>query len=288
MVNFWFTDQILPDSNAKLRNLLINIQRKKPTLEMREQVINEIPPSGLFLRASRIDPNTGRLRNVTIYDMAATDGRRIIYADSGVMGFSSDATDLTLRLFDGSIHAFKATEPNLMQVTDFSVNNILVKDVSNRLDLESSDGVRGDREMSTCEMMDVVREADYETQLSNQRRATDCRKTFGADGAGPPPPLPPDPRPGQGYCPRIPASREAGSSLRRLGQIRLHNVAAPVDNMAPKPGSDRPPGHIAEDRISAAGASGFHSATANPADSVGRNIGRAGRRSHFVASSRPV
>ena len=43
-VNFWFTDQVLPDSNAKLRNLLINIQRKKPTLELREQVINEIPP----------------------------------------------------------------------------------------------------------------------------------------------------------------------------------------------------------------------------------------------------
>ena len=42
--NFWFTDQVLPESNARLRNLLINIQRKKPTLELREQVINEIPP----------------------------------------------------------------------------------------------------------------------------------------------------------------------------------------------------------------------------------------------------
>src|SRR5512143_618874 len=79
-VNFWFTDQVLPDSNAKLRNLLINIQRKKPTLELREQVINEIPPSGMFLRASRIDATSGRLRSVTIYDMAGTDTRRIIYA----------------------------------------------------------------------------------------------------------------------------------------------------------------------------------------------------------------
>ncbi|HSR89992.1 MAG TPA: LptF/LptG family permease [Gemmatimonadales bacterium] len=241
MVNFWFTDQILPDSNAKLRNLLINIQRKKPTLEMREQVINEIPPSGLFLRASRIDPNTGRLRNVTIYDMAATDGRRIIYADSGVMGFSSDATDLTLRLFDGSIHAFKATEPNLMQVTDFSVNNILVKDVSNRLDLESSDGVRGDREMSTCEMMDVVWEADYETQLSNQRRATALQKDLRAlMGLEPPPPLtaPPAPRP-KGYC-RV--FRRVGGWLKSetVGKDSSTQVAAPVDNMAPKPGSDRP------------------------------------------------
>lgn len=169
-LNFWFTDQVLPDSNAKLRNLLINIQRKKPTLEMREQVINEIPPSGMFLRASRIDPNTGRLRSVTIYDMSTTDNRRVIYADSGAMGFTDQGTDLQLRLYDGAIHAFKQSDPGLMQVTDFRTNTILVKEVSNRLDLEANDGVRGDREMGTCEMMEVVRGAQYEVRLADHRR----------------------------------------------------------------------------------------------------------------------
>ena len=182
-VNFWFTDQILPDSNARLRNLLINIQRKKPTLEMREQVINEIPPSGLFLRASRIDANSGRLRSVTIYDMGATDSRRIIYADSGQMGFISQGTDLQMRLFHGSVHAFKQTDPALMQVTNFTTNVILVRDVSNRLDLEANDGVRGDREMGTCEMMDVVHGAEYEVaQAEARRRATvdrDLRSLLG-------------------------------------------------------------------------------------------------------------
>lgn len=168
--NFWFTDQVLPKSNARLRNLLINISRKKPTLELREQVINEIPPSGLFLRASRIDASSGRLRSVTIYDMAGTDNRRIIYADSGVMGFANEGQDLQLRLFDGAVHAFKQSDPTMLQVTDFRINTILVKDVSNRLDLESSDGVRGDREMSTCEMMETVRGAEYEIGLAQERR----------------------------------------------------------------------------------------------------------------------
>lgn len=168
--NFWFTDQVLPRSNARLRNLLINISRKKPTLELREQVINEIPPSGLFLRASRIDANSGRLRSVTIYDMAGTDNRRIIYADSGVMAFANDGADLQFRLFDGAIHAFKQSDPTLLQVTDFRVNTILVKEVSNRLDLEASDGVRGDREMSTCEMMETVRGAEFEIAQAQERR----------------------------------------------------------------------------------------------------------------------
>jgi lipopolysaccharide export system permease protein len=169
-VNFWFTDQILPNSNARLRNLLINIQRKKPTLELREQVINEIPPSGLFLRASRIDANNGRLRSVTIYDMGAVDSRRIIYADSGQMGFTDEGTNLQMRLYHGSVHAFKQNDPTLFQVTNFTSNVILVRDVSNRLDLEANDGVRGDREMGTCEMMGVVLGAEREVRLAEQRR----------------------------------------------------------------------------------------------------------------------
>ena len=53
--NFAFVDQVLPRTNARLRGLLIDIGRKKPTLELREQVINEVPPSQYFLRAGRID-----------------------------------------------------------------------------------------------------------------------------------------------------------------------------------------------------------------------------------------
>src|SRR5918999_4110930 len=69
--NLAFVDQVLPRSNARLRALLIDIGRKKPTFELREQVINEVPPSQYFLRAGRIDGATGRLRDVTIYDVGS-------------------------------------------------------------------------------------------------------------------------------------------------------------------------------------------------------------------------
>lgn len=201
-INFWFTDQVLPDSNSRLRNLLVNIQRKKPTLEMREQVINEIPPSGLFLRASRIDPNTGRLRSVTIYDMAGTESRRVIYADSGIMGFTDQGTDLQLRLFDGAIHAFKQSDPALMQITDFTTNIILVKEVSNRLDLEANDGARGDREMGTCEMMVTVRESEQEGRAARIRRDGTLERDLNALLRLPPPPIaaPPPREPLPAYC----------------------------------------------------------------------------------------
>ncbi|MGH7703416.1 MAG: LptF/LptG family permease [Gemmatimonadales bacterium] len=175
-INFAFTDQVLPRTNARLRNLLINIQRKKPTFELREQVINEIPPSGLFLRASRVEATSGRLRNVTIYDLAAEKGRRIIYADSGRMAFVPGQTDLSLHLFDGSIHEFKADQPELLQLTYFTSNQIRVKDVSNQLELTMSDNVRGDREMSTCEMLEIVQAAGLEADLADRQRTALVRR----------------------------------------------------------------------------------------------------------------
>ncbi len=249
-LNFWFTDQVLPDSNAKLRNLLINIQRKKPTLEMREQVINEIPPSGMFLRASRIDPNTGRLRSVTIYDMSGTDNRRVIYADSGAMGFTDQGTDLQLRLYDGAIHAFKQSDPGLMQVTDFRTNTILVKEVSNRLDLEANDGVRGDREMGTCEMMEVVRGAQYEIRQAEHRRrvaaSRDLRTLLGLPAATPParPAAPAQPA----YCVAFAAlAHRLGTAPADSGaQLRLENDFAGYPDAVSAQGPPRlEPGHPA-------------------------------------------
>jgi lipopolysaccharide export system permease protein len=170
--NFAFVDQILPRSNARLRSLLIDIGRKKPTFELREQVINEVPPSKYFLRASRIDAATGRLRGVTIYDVGGEASRRIIYADSGSMAYAEGQTDLSLRLYDGSIHQYRPAEPTRFQLTYFSVNDIRVKNVFDELQRNTSESVRGDREMSTCEMLQVIHDAKHE-QLEARNERTD-------------------------------------------------------------------------------------------------------------------
>ena len=193
--NFALVDQFLPKSNAKLRTLLIDISRKKPTLDLREQAINEIPPSRLFLRASRIDPASGRLREVTIYDMGARDGRRVIYADSGHMAFAENQADLLLRLHDGEIHEFKNVDPHDFRLTAFQTNNILVRNVANELERGTVDAVRGDREMSTCEMRVVVNDSERERQLALGERGRalhqDLRTLLGLPAPPPPPQVPP-------------------------------------------------------------------------------------------------
>ena len=200
--NFAFVDQVLPRSNARLRALLIDIGRKKPTFELREQVINEVPPSQYFLRASRIDAATGKLRGVTIYDVGGEASRRIIYADSGAMAYAEGQTDLSLRLYDGSIHQYRPTEPTRFQLTYFLVNDIRVRNVYDQLQRNTSESIRGDREMSTCEMLDVIQDARQQQRQARQDRtqlvANDLRLLLGLPLSSPPAATPDSSR--HDYC----------------------------------------------------------------------------------------
>jgi LPS export ABC transporter permease LptG len=202
-LNFAFVDQVLPRTNARLRSLLIDIGRKKPTFELREQVINEVPPSQYFLRASRIDAATGRLRGVTIYDVGGESSRRIIYADSGAMAYAEGQTDLSLRLYDGAIHQYRPAEPARFQLTYFTVNDIRVKNVFDELQRNTSESVRGDREMSTCEMLTVIRDAREELAEARRERSelvlNDLRTLLGQPPLRAVPATPPDSS-RRGYC----------------------------------------------------------------------------------------
>lgn len=167
---FVFVDQVLPRTNARLRTLLFDIARKKPTLELSEQIVNEIPPSRLFLRSSRIDPNSGRLKDVVIYDLTSQDRPRIIYADSGQMAVAGNQLDLTIKLHHGEIHEFETDDSRAFRLTAFQMNTILIRNVSNQLERGTTEAVRGDRELSTCEMQDIVRQARRDVAQSRQDR----------------------------------------------------------------------------------------------------------------------
>src|SRR5437867_1547866 len=106
-----WNDQVLPRSNHRLRTLLVDIQRKKPTFQLKEQVINEVVSGQFFLRAARIDPASNKLKDVTIYDLGDAERRRIISADSGRMAYTPGGTDVYLTLLDGEIQEVKRTAP---------------------------------------------------------------------------------------------------------------------------------------------------------------------------------
>jgi len=159
VISLFWNDQVLPRSNHTLRTLLVDIQRKKPTFQLKEQVINEVVPGQFFLRAARIDPAANTLNDVTIYDLQDPDRRRIITADSGRMAYTGGGTDLYLTLRDGEVHEIKRAVPDNFNRTFYSTNRIKVAGVSNTFEPTKNDEYRSDREMGICAMQDVVARA---------------------------------------------------------------------------------------------------------------------------------
>jgi len=227
---FW-NDQVLPRSNHTLRTLLVDIQRKKPTFQLKEQVINEVVAGQFFLRATRIDPATNALNDVTIYDLQDPDRRRIIMADSGRMAYASGGTDLYLTLRDGEVHEIKRTEPEHFNRTFYSTNRIKVAGVGNTFEQTQHDEYRGDREMTICAMQEVVARArqDLERVRTEALTATSAELRRIAKLAQLPSPVvdTAPPRPSR-YCAFL-------ASLKRLVAPRTAEAAQAT------PGGRRPP-----------------------------------------------
>jgi lipopolysaccharide export system permease protein len=201
LLSLTWTDQVLPRSNHRLRTLLTDIQRKKPSFTLKEQVINEVVQGQFFLRAARIDAASSRLKDVTIYDLQDADRRRVIAADSGRMAFTPEGTDLHLTLMHGEIREFRRGEPTEFNRTFFTTNRLRVPGVGNIFERTENDAFRGDRELSICGMQERVADARRSAeQARREGRAAvlrDLRRLAGlapdslaAADTGPAPPDP--------------------------------------------------------------------------------------------------
>jgi lipopolysaccharide export system permease protein len=147
-----FNDQVLPRANHKLRTLQGDIAQKKPTFGLREQVINEVSPGKLYLRAGHLAENSNRMREVTIYDLGDATRHRTVYADSGNMVMSPNHTDLLLTLYSGTLQEVPVTTPEQLQRVYFDAEQVRVKGVGNEFQQTKNDTFKGEREMSVCEM----------------------------------------------------------------------------------------------------------------------------------------
>ena len=147
-----FNDQVLPRANHELRTLQGDIAQKKPTFGLREQVINEVSPGKLYLRADHLSKTSNRMREVTIYDVGDATRRRTVYADSGNMAMTLNRTDLQLTLYSGTVQDVPVNTPDQLQRMYFDTELFKVKSVGNEFQKSKSDSFKGEREMSVCEM----------------------------------------------------------------------------------------------------------------------------------------
>jgi lipopolysaccharide export system permease protein len=244
IVNFLIYDQLYPWTNARLVNLQQAAMNKSPTLALQQQVLNVLPaPSGYVLRADRIDPVTGGMHNVTIFDLPFYENtRRLIIADSGTMSESANGTDLVLLLHHGEIYEFANDQSGQLQQTQFVNNKVTIRNVQTQLDLADNRANRGEKELSSCELLDMTDPQQW--SVDNQRRqiehytSSDLRVL---SGLGPVPP--PSARAPVKFAPHCGVYRKVEAWFRRVllpQQAAAQTPQQPVVQPPQKPAAQTP------------------------------------------------
>jgi lipopolysaccharide export system permease protein len=181
-----FNDQVMPWANHRLATLQLNIAVTKPTFALRAQVINEVQPERLLLRAGTIDPATSKLQAVTIDDIADPYHRRTIIADSGRIALAENHEDVLMTLYDGYMLSMPTQKRGELDRLYFDTQLIRLRNVAGQFkQTEANENMKSDREMTVCEM-----QREYERSSASYHRAavgleTVLWKTGGKKGPEP-------------------------------------------------------------------------------------------------------
>jgi lipopolysaccharide export system permease protein len=181
-----FNDQVMPWANHRLATLQLNIAVTKPTFALRAQVINEVQPERLLLRAGTIDPATSKLQAVTIDDIADPFHRRTIIADSGRIALAENLKDVLLTLYHGYMLSMPTQKRGELDRLYFDTQLIRLRDVAGQFkQTEASENMKSDREMNVCEMQREYERTGFNYQRAEIGLETVLWRTHGGKGPEP-------------------------------------------------------------------------------------------------------
>jgi len=153
----YYNNFVLPESNHRLMNLMIDIGKMKPTLEIKENIVSDAIKGYTILVREKND-RTGEIRDVQIRENKPGGVPTFIIAAGGRMSFMEQENVLRFELEDGEIH--EMPDPN--DITTYrrtSFKNFVLNIQDTDRTLQRSDRThRGDREMSARMMSEKIAE----------------------------------------------------------------------------------------------------------------------------------
>ncbi|MDR1759110.1 MAG: LptF/LptG family permease [Fibrobacter sp.] len=152
-----FNNWILPEANHRSVELMSAVSRKKPHAFVDAgRLITQFP--GVQLWVNHIDPVTGKLYGIQIFETDTKGAPRVIIADSASMDYVDNGATLMLRLRSGENHLVDEDDPgNYFRIRFFS-QDFAVKNVDDRLERRNRNH-RSDREMPVEMMLGVIKES---------------------------------------------------------------------------------------------------------------------------------
>jgi len=149
-----------PWGNSLLHSSLYEIAKSRASAGIKEKVFND-EFSGLVLYVDHIEPPGNTLRGILISDARDNAQRNTIFASVGFLVPNERLHVLTLRLLDGSIHAFFPNDRSYHR-TDFSIYDITLDLNTALANLRPRE--RNPSELSLRELQDLLNEKERSGQ----------------------------------------------------------------------------------------------------------------------------
>ncbi len=156
--NHWF----LPNTNHKLKNLMVKIAYYKPMTIIEAGEYNNLLDYTIWCREN----NETELIDLIIYDRSESRFPRTIFAQSGRVIQMNNGNAMKIILKDGEMQQRNEREPGKYQSTSFKEYIINIRDLGNRTDVFET-GYRSDREMTYAQLTKAI--DDRKGELATKR-----------------------------------------------------------------------------------------------------------------------
>ncbi len=177
-----FNNKVLPEANHRVKVLMVDIRRIKPTLSIVPGLFSQ-DLQGYSILARKKYEQSNDLEGLTIYDYTDPSVNVVVTAEHGKVSFTPDYRKLIMDLTDGEIHQVSTTDRSAYRKMRFLRHRIVMNAEGFDFERSSEDALsRGDREMSANEMITIVD--------SLRRTEFDGRKGLMREESGHPSPLP--------------------------------------------------------------------------------------------------
>ncbi|MDE3057944.1 MAG: LptF/LptG family permease, partial [Bacteroidota bacterium] len=151
-----FNNKVLPEANHRLKTLMMDIRRKKPTFTLVPGLFSQDMP-GYSILVRKTFANSNDLEGVIIYDYTDPNKNVMISARHGVLSFSPDYRNLIMDLYDGEIHQLNTTDFRTYRIIKFQRQRLVTKAEGFDFERSSENAFsRGQRELSAGEMRYIV------------------------------------------------------------------------------------------------------------------------------------
>ncbi|MFP4663690.1 MAG: LptF/LptG family permease [Bacteroidales bacterium] len=159
---FYFSNNLLPYTNLKMRTLLYDVRNQRPEVSIQEGIFTDAV-DGFSIKVREKDKDDNTLRDVLIYDHRnKRKNASIITAESGSMKVTPDKSYIIFKLYNGHLYdeikerkqRGERTYP--YQTTDFDQQTIYIRTEGFGLNRSDEDLFKDNFEMLSLDQLDTA------------------------------------------------------------------------------------------------------------------------------------